>query len=139
MELLDICTENPDWPTLLVYSDYLEDQDRLAEAEALRWLHRNQCWPTHQNWSSWFYITPPHYSFYKRKERHWLPPVFAKTKPSRCIFQVSTYLSVISIGSITLPRCMEYFLEAYTQLKLSGELTKYYTTNSNHRYKWYPV
>lgn len=48
MELTDIIQEDgsPDLDVLGVYCDWLSDQDRDAEAEALRFLYRFQHWPS---------------------------------------------------------------------------------------------
>lgn len=45
LTLADIATRTPDWLAVLVYSDYLEDQDNLLQANALRWLYTNSYWP----------------------------------------------------------------------------------------------
>lgn len=45
LTLSKVLTPNPDWDSILVYSDYCEDHEDLLTANALRWLHRWDHWP----------------------------------------------------------------------------------------------
>lgn len=62
MKLDDLEAIDPDWSTVLVYSDYLEEvEDNLPHAEALRWLYKYNHWPQkHSEYSAswgWYCVT----------------------------------------------------------------------------------
>lgn len=45
MSLASIARPTPDWPTVLVLSDYFQDTGRQQWADALRWMARRTKWP----------------------------------------------------------------------------------------------
>lgn len=58
----------PDWETILIISDSLEDQSQDHLANALRWLVSNNHWPqqlptSSPSWVWWIQLLPTHSSY----------------------------------------------------------------------------
>lgn len=55
------CGQPPDWETLLVVSDSLEDQGQDKLAQSLRWLYTWDHYP-HLNYNFWFFYCLPSFT-----------------------------------------------------------------------------
>lgn len=63
LTLTDITNPIPDWPLLLITSDNYEDNDNLLLANTLRWMAKNQHWPTFSKtcWRWWISLKDNYY------------------------------------------------------------------------------
>lgn len=124
---LDGLTATPDWPTLLVYSDWCEDNNDLVTAEAMRWLVVNRRWPLRTG-TWYFYIRlfpgsgrPP------RSLNYYLPSCFY------------TYENRGYLEEHNIENCFQLFAAAYARVKQSGALQRCLSALLLEGDPWLPV
>lgn len=113
----------PDWETILIISDSLEDQSQDHLANALRWLASNNHWPqqlptSSPSWVWWFQLRPTvnSYSRYHTsapRSQEKLAPVWDRSiLPSSLLppgTQATTSIYFASFKSNSLPASLTLF------------------------------
>lgn len=132
--LSDISAVIPDWPLVLVYSDYLEDTNDLNTANALRWLYKWDHWPYFASnhitcwWCSRDYSNSElHASRYGRcsgdvkRDKLLLPNLLSATLPPEYYKTAGRrWGDPLSLYSSTLEDALTWFCSTYS---LIGDIT----------------